>query len=226
MSFRRPTRSLALHLLAALALLGLSTGTASAASYELTNGSLVDPILDLALAPHPYAGPNLAPNVDLTVVGPPSADLSSASLVDADLRAARLDGVDFSLADLTRADLVGASLVGSVLTGANLSDVVLDFADLSGAQASGVDLTGAVMTNANLAGADLRGAILSGVIGLGNTAGTAIYDASTDFSNASTGGPGSAPFDPAAAGWSLVPEPGSALLIGLGLTALASNRRR
>ena len=59
---------------------------------------------------------------------------------------------------------------------------------------------------ANLTGADRT-----------STTGEPFYDLNTDFTG--TG------FDPVAAGWTFVPEPGTALLMGLGLAGLASRRR-
>lgn len=53
---------------------------------------------------------------------------------------------------------------------------------------------------------------------------TAFYDARTDFTGAQSGD--GEPFDPVGAGWTFVPEPGTALLLGLGLIGLVPLRDR
>lgn len=86
-----------------------------------------------------------------------------AYLRGAELRGARLGGID-----LFEANLVGADLRGADLGQANLSNADLRGADLSGANLVGVDLSdanlsGAALGGANLIGADLRGAIYDGL---------------------------------------------------------------
>ncbi len=99
-------------------------------SYEQRSGAIVDPILGILGAPYPFSGPNLQALADLS-----GANLSGASLIQAELGGANLSGANFAT---------------SVLTGANLA---------------GADLTGAGVAFANLGGADLRGATLTGIGG-------------------------------------------------------------
>jgi uncharacterized protein YjbI with pentapeptide repeats len=118
--------------------------------------------------------PDIAPDLSI-------ADLSQATLLDADLRGANLSEANLSKAylldanlsdanlskaclceaNLGRADLNGANLSGANLTGANLNRVCLLNADLSGASLSGVNLVFAYLQMTDFSGADLRGADLS-----------------------------------------------------------------
>lgn len=158
-------------------LLGLSLGlppSALAASYLMTNGRVVNPILSLDGEVLPYMGPNLKPGVDAS-------------------------GSDLSLARLKRADLVDAVL-------------------------SGVSFTSARIRDADFSGADLSWANLS------NTVGSAFYSPTTNFEGAfervcHPGPCEDVPFDPVAAGWTLIPEPAPGLSLLVGLVLLSFRRR-
>jgi len=80
----------------------------------------------------------------------------SMGILRADFSGARLEGANFTRADLGRAWFRFAKLQGARFTGASLLH-----ADFSGA-----DLTGADLTGADATGADFGSAILSGAVGL------------------------------------------------------------
>jgi len=69
----------------AMVLTGLLTGSvAEAASYQKTDGTIIDPILDRRDITHYYSGPNLRPNANLTNADLRYADLTSANLDEND----------------------------------------------------------------------------------------------------------------------------------------------
>jgi hypothetical protein len=120
--------------------------------------------------------------------------------------AAYLLAANLSNAYLSNANLSNANLYGAYLSNANLYGAYLGSANLSGAYLGSANLSGAYLGSANLYYAN----------DLSTTTGTPDYDALTNFTG--TG------FDPVAAGWNLVPEPSTALFLGLGLAGMAAGR--
>jgi hypothetical protein len=212
----------------------LMAGGAQAASYLRLDGVVHDPIGNEIGVPscsffevppplsHSYSGPDLEPGVHAS-----GAELSCASLHSADLR-----GADLSYANLRFTSLYGANLSGANLSGASFADELpyyssLSSADLSEANLVGAGLSGILLVQTNLSGANLSGADLSFSL-LGPSTGIPYYDALTNFAGAGVSDQNqgwNGPFDPVAAGWVLVPEPSTALLVGIGLAGIAARRR-
>ena len=167
-------------MLAGFVLLGAVSG-ASASSYQMIDGTIVDPIQSRNGGDSVYSGNNLEPSADLVYAGLAYADLSSA---------------DLSNADLSHANLSNASLSYS-----NLSSTLLYSADLSGT----ASWLWATWTGAKYS--------LNAVDNAGNPIPDTIFPAGMDQAWRD------------AAGMIPVPEPGTALLVGLGLIGLGVRRR-
>ena len=75
----------------------ITSALTEAASYQKTDGTIVDPIMDTNDSPHSYSGVNLESHANLT-----DAELRLANLYRADLRYADLRDADLTSANLTR----------------------------------------------------------------------------------------------------------------------------
>ncbi len=206
-----------------------TTVTLSHASYEKTDGTIVDPILDTSGKVSNYAGPNLQPHAHVVSKNLTDTNLYGADLFRADLAFAKLTDARLTGANLTNANLYNAVLYGTDLAFSNLADANLKAAkgieaNLYNAVLSGADLAYAELNNANLKAAkgtdaNLYKAVLSGAdLSYANLTNANLTNA--DLTNANlfnadlTGVIGSAKynsatilptgFDPHAAGWTLV----------------------
>ena len=133
-------RTITLFLCAALAVTSVD-----AASYQKTNGTIVNPILDNYGNVLAYSGNNLEPSAQLTFT-----NLSHANLTDADLSSANLHYAILWEANLTGASLTGANLFNTSLPNAYLYDADLSYANLYHANLYDADLTGANLSGSIL----------------------------------------------------------------------------
>jgi len=177
--------------------------------------------------------------------------LTGADLSFANLSGAHLQRSDFTGANLSFSNLSGANLWDTNFANANLSDADLSYsyAARGNIYLASVNATNANLTNisngswiawgenSNFTNADFTGSYLEGefvnsifvsadlsdtVYGLQHANLTGATYSGGSLSNRTLFPAG---FDPIAAGMTLVPEPTTALLIGLGLVGLSMGRR-
>ncbi|SFW70852.1 pentapeptide repeat-containing protein [Amycolatopsis australiensis] len=103
---------------------------------------------------------NLA-NVDFEDTDLAECRLNFADLTDASLSQANLEGARLNRADLTKVTLEAAQLARASLRGANLTEALLGQADLTGANLSRADLSNAHVSNARLVDVNFQKAKLT-----------------------------------------------------------------
>ena len=213
--------------LTAAMILFAGSGFASS-TYQTTSAGLTQTIDNWCVTgmstPHVYSGTNLAPGVDIS-----NANLSCAYLIEADLSGANLSGANFSDTHLEDADLSNANLSGidlstsSIHFGTDLSEANLSNSNLTGANLYNTALESTNFSNAVLISANLQ--VYQGLMSATWTGAKYSINAVDNAGNPIPDTLFPSGWDRVANGMIAVPEPTTALLVGLGLIGLGVRRR-